>query len=184
MGKIILDLCGGTGAWSKPYLEAGYDVQNITLPDYDVRTYKVPENVYGILAGPPCTIFSKARPMISRDRNFAGAMTIVEACLKIIWAARISGSLQFWALENPATGYSRQFLGHPCFVFQPVEFGDPWTKMTALWGYFHRPRKIHPVKKIRRIGSGYPQKVNQFKDSTRRSITPANFAKAFFKANP
>ena len=34
--KIILDLCGGTGAWSKPYANAGYDVRVITLPDYDV----------------------------------------------------------------------------------------------------------------------------------------------------
>lgn len=40
--KIILDLCGGTGAWSKPYAEKGYDVRNITLPDYDVRTYQPP----------------------------------------------------------------------------------------------------------------------------------------------
>jgi len=56
--KIILDLCGGTGAWSKPYAEAGYDVRNITLPDYDVRTYEPPDDVYGILAAPPCTIFS------------------------------------------------------------------------------------------------------------------------------
>jgi hypothetical protein len=38
--KIILDLCGGTGAWSKPYKEAGYIVHNITLPDFDViNTY-------------------------------------------------------------------------------------------------------------------------------------------------
>lgn len=34
--KIILDLCGGTGAWSQPYAEAGYDVRVITLPDYDI----------------------------------------------------------------------------------------------------------------------------------------------------
>ena len=32
MGKIILDLCGGTGSWSKPYRDAGYDVRVITLP--------------------------------------------------------------------------------------------------------------------------------------------------------
>lgn len=51
--KIILDLCGGTGAWSRPYKEAGYDVRNITLPKYDVRTYQPPENVYGILSAPP-----------------------------------------------------------------------------------------------------------------------------------
>jgi hypothetical protein len=32
--KIILDLCGGTGSWGKPYREAGYDVRLITLPEY------------------------------------------------------------------------------------------------------------------------------------------------------
>jgi hypothetical protein len=51
--KIILDLCGGTGAWSRPYRLAGYDVRVITLPDYDVRCFEPPENVYGILAAPP-----------------------------------------------------------------------------------------------------------------------------------
>ena len=30
--KIILDLCGGTGAWSRPYKEAGYDV---SIPSSD-----------------------------------------------------------------------------------------------------------------------------------------------------
>ena len=34
--KIILDLCGGTGSWSKPYKDAGYDVRVITLPEHDV----------------------------------------------------------------------------------------------------------------------------------------------------
>ena len=37
MIKIIIDLCGGTGASSKPYKEAGYDVRVITLPECDVR---------------------------------------------------------------------------------------------------------------------------------------------------
>ena len=27
--KIILDLCGGTGAWSAPYKNHGYDVRLI-----------------------------------------------------------------------------------------------------------------------------------------------------------
>lgn len=40
--KIILDLCGGTGSWSKPYKEAGYDVRLITLPEYDVLSYEPP----------------------------------------------------------------------------------------------------------------------------------------------
>lgn len=29
MSKIILDLCGGTGSWSKPYRDAGYDVGRV-----------------------------------------------------------------------------------------------------------------------------------------------------------
>ncbi len=43
--KIILDLCGGTGSWSKYYKENGYDVRIITLPDYDVCQYEPPKNV-------------------------------------------------------------------------------------------------------------------------------------------
>lgn len=50
MNRVILDLCGGSGAWSAPYKKAGYDVHLVTLPDQDVRTYKVPDNVHGILA--------------------------------------------------------------------------------------------------------------------------------------
>lgn len=50
--KIILDLCGGTGAWSKPYKDAGYDVRLITLPNYDVLTYEPPDKVHGVIENP------------------------------------------------------------------------------------------------------------------------------------
>lgn len=56
--KIILDLCGGSGSWSRPYALNGYKVINVTLPEYNVLNYKPPANVYGILAAPPCTEFS------------------------------------------------------------------------------------------------------------------------------
>jgi hypothetical protein len=58
--KIILDLCGGTGSWSKPYKDAGYDVRVIDLKTgYDIRLFKAPEEtVYGILAAPECTQFA------------------------------------------------------------------------------------------------------------------------------
>lgn len=85
--KIILDLCGSTGAWSKPYLEAGYDVRLITLPNYDVRYYKPPEIVYGILAAPPCTMFSFARARrikLKEPRDLEKGMELVIGCLKII----------------------------------------------------------------------------------------------------
>lgn len=91
--KIILDLCGGTGAWSKPYKDAGYDVRVITLPEYNVVTYRPPKNVYGILAAPPCTMFSLARTTAKKPRDFAEGLVIVEACLNIIWQCRIENKL-------------------------------------------------------------------------------------------
>lgn len=46
-GKIILDLCGGTGAWSRPYKEAGYDVRVCTLPHVDVCNIGFGTDFYG-----------------------------------------------------------------------------------------------------------------------------------------
>ena len=54
--KVILSLCGGTGAWEEPYRQHPdiYDVRNITLPEHDVLTYQLPdEPIYGVLAAPP-----------------------------------------------------------------------------------------------------------------------------------
>ena len=54
--RIILDLCGGTGAWSKPYADAGYDVRILDIEEGDdIRMLKQPdEPIYGILAATPC----------------------------------------------------------------------------------------------------------------------------------
>ncbi len=131
--KVILDLCGGTGAWSKPYKDAGYDVRVITLPDHDVFTYEPPESVYGILAAPTCTQFSLARTTGKTPRDLRGGMALVKRCLEIIWEARCKGTLKFWALENPM-GYLRQFLGRPPLTFQPCDYGDPHTKRTDVSG--------------------------------------------------
>lgn len=188
--KIILDLCGGTGAWSAPYQNAGYTVINVTLPQYDIRTYRPFEKVYGILAAPPCTMFSLARTRAKTPRDFEEGMELVIACLNIIWECRYKNFLKFWALENPM-GYLRQFLGKPFFTFDPSDFGDPYTKKTDLWGYFNIPKK-KPIRlsneetarcknNTRKLPS-----ISDFtrsKQSARRAITPPKFAEAFFKAN-
>ncbi len=189
--KTILDLCGGTGSWSKPYKEAGYDVKNITLPDYDVKDfYHFPKTVYGILAAPPCTMFSLARTRAKTSRNFREGMELVIACLDIIWECRYENKLAFWCLENPR-GYLRQFLGKPAFTFDPCDFGDPYTKKTDLWGYFNIPKK-RPIKlnkdqiKRSKINNRKLPSINEIisnKQADRRAITPQGFAKAFFEAN-
>jgi len=133
MIKIILDLCGGTGSWSKPYQAAGcYDVRIITLPAQDVCTYIPPTGVHGVLAAPPCTEFSLAKNGHTTSRDFKEGLRIVDACIRIIWRCRPL----WWALENPI-GHLGKFLGPHEWWFQPWWFGDPWTKRTALWGRFN-----------------------------------------------
>jgi len=177
--KIILDLCGGTGSWSRPYKEAGYDVRIITLPDYDVRTYKPPQNVYGILAAPPCTHLSASGARWWKEKGDEAlfeALSIVDACLRIILISKP----KFWCLENPVGRLSR-FLGKPKMYFDPCDFGDPWTKKTCLWGEFNIPEK-NPVKPEGKNPIWYMPPSNQRGD--KRSTTPQGFAEAFFRANP
>ena len=211
--KIILDLCGGTGAWSKPYAEAGYDVRNITLPDHDVMTFEPPKDVYGILAAPPCTQFSFARTNAKSLRDLKGGMELVEACLRIIWKAQYKPAsnyakytrLKFWALENPYLGLLKYFLGKPVFIFDPWEFGDAYKKKTALWGNFDEPKKtISDIKRVmsdeqikkHKTNSQELPKFDRLKTKeihgefygvldrqARRAITPKGFAKAFYEAN-
>lgn len=173
---VILDLCSGTGAWSDPYVQAGYDVRRITLPAIDVRFYAPPNAVHGVLAAPPCEAFSLARNgnPPSQDELTCG-LGVVVACLRVIALARPS----WWALENPV-GRLAHCLGRPRYTFEPWWFGDPWTKSTSLWGTFRLP----PVTPD---SSGFVRPTYSAADRTtrvERARTPPGFARAFFQANP
>lgn len=167
----ILDLCAGSGAWSEPYERAGYEVVKVTLPENDVREFVPPVGVHGVLAAPPCDQFSLARNGHKSPRNLFAALEVVCACLRVIALARPS----WWALENPV-GLVGKWLGTPRDVFQPHEFGDPWTKRTALWGNFTIPTR----------GPFVTPTTSAMKRSTAalRAVTPSGFANAFFAANP
>jgi hypothetical protein len=91
--KIILHLCACEfGSDSKPYRDAGYDVRSITK-DIGVENYHPPENVYGIIANPPCTKFSRAAWQIKKaDRDFKEGMRLVKECLRIIWEVQENGA--------------------------------------------------------------------------------------------
>ena len=184
MSKIILDLCGGTGAWSKPYKEAGYDVRLVDLPD-DIRLLDMPpETIHGILAAPPCTYFCRMRMCRGRpsDAEFLDGLSVVDACLRIILVKRP----QWWALENPQ-GYLHNWLGQPALKFHPWEYGNPWTKRTWIWGNFNPPIKnsVEPRGPLVNSRTGHPKgKKGIAKNFTERAQTPSGFAQAFFEANP
>ena len=177
MQRVILDLCGGSGAWSTPYRDAGYDVRLVTLPDHDVRLYRNPGEVWGILAAPPCTVFASSGARWPRtDRDYVEAIGVVDACLRLVTVCRP----QWWCLENPV-GKLVQWLGKPQHYFDPCDYGDPYTKKTALWGSFTMPPKsrVQPVGK-----SPIHHMAPSPERAALRSVTPAGFAKAFFAANP
>lgn len=189
MKKIILDLCGGTGAWSDPYKEAGYDVRLITLPEQDIRSYVPPDNVYGILAAPPCTHFANSGaqywPTKDKDNRTLTDLEIVTACLMIVAKTQP----KFWVLENPV-GRLKRWLGQPEIYFNPCDYGDPYTKKTCLWGNFNIPVKnpVEPEFVIAKNGDRYSKTHwgtggTSARTKELRSITPKGFARAFMEAN-
>lgn len=178
MSKIILDLCGGTGAWSRPYEKAGYDVRIIDLPK-DVRLLRFDPKlkVHGILCAPPCTKFSYARNRYpATDKELIEGLSIADACLRAVMLYKPV----WWALENPRAKL-RHYYGHSPFEFYRWEFGDAGHKPTCIWGNFNHPVKLFSTPEKRTRPSTY--KTSTANAHKRDQITPAGFAQAFFEAN-
>jgi hypothetical protein len=186
--RTILDLCGGTGAWSKHYVDAGYEVIVVDPQEWrggegstgDVRLFQhLGRPVHGILAAPPCTHFSGsgARWWAAKGKGvLKDALSIVDACLRIV----ITHKPKWWALENPV-GRLRSYIGDPRLIFDPCDYGDPYTKKTLLWGDFALPT-MTPVEPTE--GSKMHRLPPSPERALLRSATPAGFARAFFEANP
>jgi len=201
--RIILDLCGGTGGWSRPYREAGYDVRiidpQVWLPNNsgtgDVRLFeklnRIKEPVYGVLSAPPCTEFAVSGAQWWEGKGeepLLEGLSVVDACIRI----SIMHKPKFWALENPV-GRLRRYLGDPTLIFQPCDYGDDYNKKTLLWGEFNDELEKNPVKPdLVDLPNGRGKMSRNYLESWSkppaerarlRSETPPGFAQAFFNAN-
>ena len=135
--KIILHLCADIGSDSRYFqLDDNFAVIRIGV-DIGVENFTYDGEVYGVIANPPCTEFSTARYDITRDTS--KGMSLVEHCLRIIEEV----NPKFWVMENPAKGTLHKFIGKPKHIYHPWQYGNPWTKMTALWGEFNMPTPLH-----------------------------------------
>ena len=204
MKKIILHLCADIGSDSRYFqLDDEFEVIKIGK-DIGVENYHPPKNVFGVIANPVCTEFSIAKGF-HINGDLEKGMFLVNHCIRIIKEC----SPKFWVIENPATGKLKDFLGEPDFIYQPWEFGNPWTKKTALWGKFNKPNKIfsnwEDVEKIESLyirgnrkkpSLVYLHKNDKYKikewdwaydlindDMSLRSMCSDGFAKAFYEAN-
>jgi hypothetical protein len=184
-GRIILSLCDHSGNWPAPYREAGYDIRQVDLKHgQDVRLLRVlQEPIHGILAATPCTVFAASGNRWKRAREeIIEGLSVVDACLRLVAVCHPT----WWALENPR-GKLRRYLGPPRMIFDPCQYGDPYTKKTLLWGSFTPPvpllvgcREVEPV-----LGSYMHTAFGGKSERTKelRSATPMGFARAFYDAN-
>lgn len=201
--KIILHLCADTGSDTKPYQDDKEYEVILVGSSIGVENYHPPKDVYGIIANPPCTNFSSVRTSAKIPRNEEEGMRLVKECQRIISEC----NPVFWVIENPATGLLKKYLGKPQFIYQPWEFGSPWSKKTALWGKFNIPEKIYKsfeeVEKIPELyirpGGDKPNMVYLHKNAKKfirefdcfevnsdmefRSLCSQKFAKEFYKVN-
>ena len=136
--KVILHLCADLGSDSLFYqLSDEYEVIMIG-EEIGVENYHPPKNVHGIIANPVCTEFSTAK-CFTHVGDIEKGMFLVNNCLRIIKEAQP----KWWVIENPFNGRLKEILGKPKYVYQPWEYGSPWTKKTALWGEFKNPQPIY-----------------------------------------
>lgn len=195
--KTILSLFDFTGAWSEPYVKAGYHVVRLDIKngddvfavDLDFIKALAP---HGLLIAIPCDDFAASGARWWADKDADGrteaSCKLAEHVIKIIaWAQPT-----WWALENPVGRLGKLFpeFGKPWY-FQPHWFGDAYTKKTGLWGTFNRNLKRNNVEPIMyenngKFGSWQWRFLGGKSAKTKelRSTTPSGFAQAFFEANP
>lgn len=138
MKKIILHLCADLGSDSIYYQnDNSYEVIMIG-EKIGVENYHPPENVHGIIANPVCTEFSTAGGF-DKIKDIEKGMFLVNHCLRIMQEAKHN----WCVMENPFNGRLKEKIGQPDYVYQPWEFGSPWTKKTALWGSFKHPKRLY-----------------------------------------
>lgn len=71
--EMVIDLCGGRGAWSRPYKDAGYEVVLVTLPLNDVRDFVGMPGVRGVLCAPPLYRLLEGRGVDVADASAGGS---------------------------------------------------------------------------------------------------------------
>ena len=207
--RIILSLFDQSGSWSMPYLLAGYNVIRVDLAlGRDALTYSPPVRPWGVLAAPPCTVWTNANAHSWHkipDAQFFESFALVMRSIELARSAE-----SWWCLENPR-GRLAHVIGPHQLEIQPWHYGAQHSKRTCLWGNFTPPARTPRIPLGSLVGghnTGRPAPLFEagrtpttlnlpmpkdfrradpsWMDARRRlrSFTPPEFAHAFFRANP
>lgn len=183
--KTILHLCADLGSDSRYYqTDKEYNVIMVGKSD-GVENFIPPQSVHGIIANPVCTEFQTINGY-GKINDTEKGLSLVRHCQRIITTA----NPVWWVMENPARGELRRFIGEPAHVYQPWQYGSPWTKSTALWGRFVMPPKLY------KNWDDVPNKLNLYTRPGRKKpnlaflhksavdiIPEFNFAKQYIKTD-
>lgn len=209
--KLIISVYDYTGAWARPYIDAGYPVilwdlkyEGDILKGFSQLRIDIEQTglqVYGLLFAPPCTDFagSGAKHWAKKDAELPFendewngidySCALIEIALHLVELEKPV----FWVLENPVGRIEKMVPGlkpYRKMLFNPCDYGDAYTKKTVLWGNFNtglKQRKVDPVmyEAGGKRGSYMWAKLGGKSEKTKalRSATPQGFANAFFMAN-
>ena len=194
----VLSLCDYSGTMVKPWLEAGFhattvDIRHrtgargkkvgngwLTQVGADILEWEPYPEFYIVFAFPPCTHLANSGAAWFQQKGLSKlieGLTLVERCRHL--AEDVIGAS--FMIENPV-GQLSTWWRKPDYMFDPCDYGDPWTKRTCLWtgnGFVMPPKSpVDPVtgSKANRMG--------ETKARTHlRSATPPGFAQAVFEAN-
>jgi hypothetical protein len=196
--QIMLSFFDVSTAMARPWAEAGYlcyciDTQhprgetkddaneNIIRVGANIHHWLPPRDGEAVFAAffPPCTDLAVSGARWFRDK---GIGRLVDALALFKRSVDLAELLKCpYLIENPVATVSK-YWRPPDHTFDPCDYGDPYTKKTCLWtgGGFVMPKKrrVEPTEGMKLYW------LPPSKDRANlRSVTPAGFARAVFKAN-
>lgn len=205
MKRTVISLCDRTGNMVLPWLEAGFNAVTVDLQEQENphprRIHFVDDvskwnpgvgynsTICMVFAFPPCTDLASSGARWFKEKGLealADSIRLVARCHRI---AELSGAP--WMIENPIGALSTHWRD-PDYIFDPCDYGDPYTKKTCLWtgAGFVMPPKIaqgdmfeKPTMVPATEGSIMHRLPPSEDRANLRSITPVGFARAVFAAN-
>jgi hypothetical protein len=147
--KTIVSICDHSGGWSRPYVNAGYNVVRVdpkhtpgfdTAPDgaitfggtakefirfvHEVQSAGGEWPIHGLMLAPVCTDFTNSGARWWAEKDADGrtveSLKLVDECLELV---RLLAP-QWWVLENPVGRLPRlrPELGKPRMYFNPCDY--------------------------------------------------------------
>jgi hypothetical protein len=188
--KTVISLFDASGEWAKPWADAGFNVVTYDLQTGDdIREFDAAslleahgnDNVWAILAAPPCTDFASSGAQYWAKKDAEGKTEASNELVRQVLRTVELFRPPVWAMENPVGRMAKLNELPPAqLTFQPNLYGDPYTKKTLLWGNFNNQLPESPVAPTE--GSKITEKISGT-NKYARSLTPEGFAYSFFMAN-